>query len=184
MNPGGNFGNVTNHSGTVGAAVTAIENRIPGIAVSIEHDGVDAGKAFAAEHAARPTVASYVAKAIGVLQKTRGKGAPLIPGGGLNINYPIAYNNAGTAVVAPRGARITRIGTGDAIVLGYVKTVGGDYDIKAGICGAPTPCAGEKRAHADTTAITDNWISISPLDGDWSASPPGALAGRLRPLLG
>lgn len=183
MNPGGNFGNVTNHSGTVGAAATAIEKGVPGIAVSIEHDGVDAGKAFAAELAARPKVATFVTEVITQLQKNRGKGDSLIPGGGLNINWPITYNKAGTAVVPPRGARITRIGSGDAIVLGYTKNAGGDYEIAAGICGAPTPCGGEHRAHADTTAIKNNWISVSPLDADWSRGAPGALTKRLRALL-
>lgn len=181
MNPGGNFGNITNHSGTVGAAVTAIENRVPAIAVSLEHDGVDAGKGFAAELAARPKTAAFVAKVIAQLQKNRGKKDPLIPGGGLNINWPITYK--GSEVVAPRGAKITRIGTGDSIVLNYVANPAGGYDVAAGLCGAPTVCGGETRKNADTAAIKNNWISITPINGDWSTDASGALRSRLHAIL-
>jgi hypothetical protein len=100
-----------------------------------------------------------------------------------NINWPIAYDQAGNVVAGPRGATITRIGTGDAIVLNYTANSTGGYDIAAGLCGAPTPCGGETARHADTAAINGDWISISPLDGNWSTTPGGALSRRLQHLL-
>jgi 5'/3'-nucleotidase SurE len=183
MNPGGNFGRVTNHSGTVGAAVTAIEQGLPAIAVSMEYDATDATRGFAGAAAARPAAAKFVADLVGHLRQARSGDKPLLPEGGLNINWPVAYDQAGLTVVPPGGAELTRIGTGESIVLGYLPAVAGAYPISAGICGLPTPCAAETRQHADTTALAANRISISPLDGDWSSDARKDLDKLLRPML-
>jgi 5'-nucleotidase len=182
INPGSNAGRITNHSGTVGAAVTAIEEGVPAIAVSIEYDAADAAHGLAGATAAQPDAAAFVTKLIARLQQTQ-RGATLLSGG-LNVNWPIAYDRAGLTVVPPKGAKLTRIGTGEAILISYQALPGGTYAVVPGICGLPTSCAGDTRDDADMTAINGNWISVSALDGDWSAHPSAALAKRLKPLLG
>jgi 5'/3'-nucleotidase SurE len=182
INPGGNYGRVTNHSGTVGAAVTAIEQGVPAIAVSMQFDAADAARGFTGAAAARPAAAKYIADLVGALHRGQGD-KPLLPDGGLNINWPVAYDDTGLAVVPPTAAELTRIGTGDAIVLGYQATPGGDYLISAGLCDLPAPCAAETRKDADTTALSNNRISISPLSGDWSTDARKDLDRLLRPML-
>ncbi|HEY3603901.1 MAG TPA: hypothetical protein VGL04_04450, partial [Sporichthyaceae bacterium] len=107
----------------------------------------------------------------------------LLPDGGLNINWPVAYDNTGLRVMPPTAAELTRIGTGDAIVFGYQATPGGGYLISAGLCDLPTPCAAETRKDADTTALDHNRISISPLSGDWSTDARKDLGRLLKPML-
>lgn len=182
INPGGNYGRVTNHSGTVGAAVTAIEQGVPAVAVSMQFDAADAARGFTGAAAARPVAARFVANLIGHLHQAQGDKA-LLPDGGLNINWPVAYDNTGLRVMPPTAAELTRIGTGDAIVFGYQATPGGGYLISAGLCDLPAPCAAETRKDADTTALDHNRISISPLSGDWSTDARKDLGRLLKPML-
>ncbi|HEY3605363.1 MAG TPA: 5'/3'-nucleotidase SurE, partial [Sporichthyaceae bacterium] len=98
INPGGNYGRVTNHSGTVGAAVTAIEQGVPAVAVSMQFDAADAARGFTGAAAARPVAARFVANLIGHLHQAQGDKA-LLPDGGLNINWPVAYDNTGLRVM-------------------------------------------------------------------------------------
>jgi len=195
MNPGGNYGNVTNHSGTVGAAVTAVDLGVPAIAMSIEFDAVDATKlavpgdprtVFAGAQAARPAAAAYVVDLITQLQQTQKRNEPLVPGNGaLNVNWPITYDASGANVVPPTGAAITSVGAGESVTINYAATATpGTYSLALGLCNLPSPCAPETREGADTTAIDANLISITPLDGDWSAPKADkALAKRLGDLV-
>jgi 5'-nucleotidase len=195
MNPGGNFGNVSNHSGTIGAAITAVELGVPAIAMSIEFDAVDATKlavpgdprtVFAGAQAARPAAAGFVVDLIAQLQETQKDDQPLVPGNGaLNVNWPITYDPAATNVVPPAGAAITSIGTGETVTIDYAPTATpGTYDIALGLCNLPSPCEPETRENADTTAIGNNLISISPLDGDWTTPKTAkSVAKRLGDLV-
>jgi len=55
--------------------------------------------------------------------------------------------------------------------------------VSLGLCGLPNPCAPEARKDADTTALADNRISISPLSGDWSIAARKDLDQLLKPML-
>lgn len=78
INRGGNLGENVFYSGTVGAAMEAAINRIPGIAMSVAHKGTG----FRYEHAAK------FARELAQLVLAEG----LPPGVLLNVNVPLIWN--------------------------------------------------------------------------------------------
>jgi 5'-nucleotidase len=181
MNPGANVGRVTNHSGTVGAAVTAMEQGVPAIAVSMQWNALDATRGFTGAAAARPAANSFVVDLIKTLQRDE-SGHTLLSGGGLNINWPVVYDKVGLQLVPPTGVQLTRVGSADAITLGYTPLVGDKYAVAVGLCKLPNPCAAETRKDADTTALDNNRVSVSSLDGDWSTGVGADLSKVLREM--
>lgn len=163
VNFGQNVGSTLNHSGTVGAAVTAREYGVPALAFSAEvpRDLAQIPNTPFAQ------TASY---AVGLIQKVV-KLRLLKPGLVLNVNYP--FVGAGETLGKPV---IAVAGTSDAVGLAFtgdVPKTGGTYQLSAG-----TPPA-ETKKYADTSALARNDIPITPLDGDWTAA-----AGRLLALSG
>lgn len=153
INPGGNYSALTSHSGTVGAATTALEGRVPAIAVSI--DGTAEQSV-----ARRGEVARYAAELVRALAK-RARGGALLPAGiGLNVNYPGAKR--------VRGASLTALDPRSYMDIGYANTTGA--------LGAPglyraTPGA-SKAAPArgsDWHALRQGRISITPIEADLTA---------------
>ncbi|RNL79919.1 5'/3'-nucleotidase SurE [Nocardioides marmorisolisilvae] len=160
VNFGQNVGSTLNHSGTVGAAVTAREYGVPALAFSAE---------VPRDLSQIPFVpfAKTAAFAVELLKKTIGA-KQLKPGLVLNVNYP--FVGAGETLGKPVN---TVAGTSNDIGLtfaGEVPRTGGTYQLSAG-----TPAA-ETRKNADTTALAANNISITTLDGDWSVAPPPFLS--------
>ncbi|MBN7798474.1 5'/3'-nucleotidase SurE [Parahaliea mediterranea] len=95
MNDGQNIGKGAYSSGTVGAAVAAVEKGYPAIAVSHNRFTAEDGMSFAA-------LANFVVDVIAELEAGRTDGAPLLPPGtGLNINNPVG---------PPRGIAHTTLG--------------------------------------------------------------------------
>ncbi|HEX4191358.1 MAG TPA: 5'/3'-nucleotidase SurE [Marmoricola sp.] len=168
INFGQNVGATINHSGTVGAAVTAREYGVPAIALSAEvpqNLSLIPSTPFAA-------TATY---ATGLLTSLVKKGS-LKPGLVLNVNYPFigAGEKLGKVVS-------TVIGTSNGIGFvfsGDVAKTGGTYQLGVG---AASP---ETRKNADTTALADDEISVTTLDGDWTAPAQGGFLGVLLGLLG
>lgn len=158
-NFGQNVGATLNHSGTVGAVVTAHEYGVPALAFSAE---VPRNLAqipltpFAA-------TATFATKLLSTLAKRR----QLKPGLLLNVNYPFVGpdEKLGKPVT-------TRAGTSNDIGLSYtgdVSSNGGTYQLVPG-----TPPA-ETVKNADTTALARNDIPVTRLDADWSTAPGGML---------
>ena len=158
VNFGQNVGSTLNHSGTVGAAVTAREYGVPALAFSAE---------VPRELAQIPNVpfaqtASFATELVGKLVK----GKALKPGLVLNVNYPFVA--AGETLGKPVS---TVAGMSNDIGLtfgGDVPRTGGTYQLTAG-----TPPA-ETRKNADTTALARNDIPITRLDGDWTVPEQGS----------
>jgi 5'-nucleotidase len=154
-NFGQNTGALATHSGTVGAALAGLENGIPSIAVSTELDlkaGQDATiKAF-------PATARYLADLIARLQRAGHGGRVLPPGVALNVNYPIAAGE-------PRGTRVTRLGK-TSFVLPKYQPAGPDTYVVA----PDFPTAPEPVRNADTTALARDYVTVTPMDGDWTLS--------------
>lgn len=166
-NFGQNIGATLNHSGTVGAAVTAHEYAVPAVAVSAE---------VPRDLAQIPNVpfagaADFTVKLLGGLVKRNLLADDLV----LNVNYPFvgAGETLGRAVKADVG-RSSDLGLTYA---GDVPATGGTYQLSAG---AP---ATETRPNADTTALAANNIPVTALDGDWGRVMPVGiwlLLGSLR----
>lgn len=159
VNFGQNVGSTLNHSGTVGAVVTAREYGVPALAFSAE---------VPRDLALIPSTPFAKTAAFGVdLVAKLVKGKTLKPGLVLNVNYPFvgAGETLGKAVN-------TVAGTSNDIGLtfsGDVPKTGGTYQLSAG-----TPAA-ETVKNADTTALARNDIPISTLDGNWTVPQPGFL---------
>ncbi|MEU5884055.1 5'/3'-nucleotidase SurE [Spirillospora sp. NPDC047279] len=151
-NFGHNAGAIATHSGTVGAAVTGLENGVPAIAVSTELD-LQAGQE--ATLRAFPATAAYVAGLVGRLRGAAG-GRVLPAGVALNVNYPITASG-------PRGTKVTRLGRTAFVVPAYQQAGPDTYVITPRFPADPEPVRG-----ADTTALAQDYVSVTPLDADWT----------------
>jgi 5'/3'-nucleotidase SurE len=163
INPGGNYTSVANHSGTVAAAIAALENDVPAIAVSVD------GKTLDQSVALKDKVAAYTSEVVTALARAARDRALLPEGVGLNINYP------GTTEV--KGTSLTRMDPNGYLRFGFTNTTGapgqpGTYALRiGGPTGAPTP-------GSDWSALQDGRISITPIDVDLTADPRGAARVR------
>jgi 5'/3'-nucleotidase SurE len=159
INPGGNYSSLLNHSGTVGAAVAALELDVPGIAVSIDGDATQIA-------AATDEVADYTVRLVAALGR-RARGGDLLPDGvGLNVNYPARQE--------PTGARLTRQDPNSYIAFSYRNTTGalGEPGVYTQAFGAPTvaPMPG-----SDWAAVSSGAVSIQPITADRTAQRRGGL---------
>jgi 5'-nucleotidase len=171
-NFGQNSGGLVPHSGTVGAATTAIGLGVPAIAVSTERD-IAAGTQPTID--AFPATAEFVVDAIETLQRSA-RGALLPDGQALNINFPVVTVGDGL----PDGVSLTQVGEWSLFETHYQAVAPGTYVVVPGLLPFDEPVR-----NADTTALAADRISISVLDGDLGA---GLLASgqtflRLSPLL-
>ncbi len=163
VNFGQNVGATLNHSGTVGAAVTAAENGVAAIALSAEVP-------FSLADIPNVPFTQTSAYAVTLLRQLVGAGR-LKPSLLLNVNYP--FVGSGEQL----GKAVTTVaGTSDLLGLTYagdVPKTGGTYQLSAGTAAAET------RAGADTAALKANNISVTQLDGDWTLPNGEDLAGLL-----
>jgi 5'/3'-nucleotidase len=163
VNFGQNVGATLNHSGTVGAAVTAAENGVAAIALSAEVP-------FSLADIPNVPFTQTSAYAVSLLQQLVGAGR-LKPSLLLNVNYP--FVGAGEQL----GKAVTTVaGSSDLLGLTYggdVPKTGGTYQLSAGAAAAET------RAGADTAALKANKISVTQLDGDWTLPGGEDLVGLL-----
>jgi len=175
MNSGQNVGRAVNHSGTVGAAVTAAEEGVPSIAVSIGLNFADAGTNFSQTTAAAPHAAAYVKELIDQLRDTAKKGEPLLPDRvALNLNYPVVLDSSGLFDPALVGQpRVTVVGHGEVVRPRYlpIPSAPGMYAALGSICGLQVPCDAETVRDADTTALAEGAISLTPLAVDGAVNP-------------
>lgn len=170
-NFGHNAGRVANHSGTVGAAVTALALGVPAIAVSTELDRTAGPDATLAAFA--PT-ARFTTALVARLAETAGEGPLLPPGIALNVNYPVVGMGAPATGVA-----WTRIGERLIVRPGYRPAPDGGFTLVPVLPETPDP-----GGDTDTAALAADRVSMTAIDGDWSAGGPsaGALARRLGAL--
>ena len=168
VNFGQNVGATLNHSGTVGAAVTAREYGVPAVALSAEVPRDLAQIPFTPF----AQTAGFATELVAKLVRT----GNLKPGLVLNVNYP--FLATGETLGKPAN---TVAGTSNDIGLNFagdVPRTGGTYQLSAGVPAAET------RKNADTTALAANRISITRLDGDWTWPDSGGLLAVLLTLFG
>lgn len=153
INPGGNYSSIVNHSGTVAAAIIALENDVPAIAVSI---------GGTSPVAVKDRVAEYTSDVVAALARNARGGALLPEGLGLNINHP------GTTSVT--GTSLTRMDPNSYLRFGFTNTTGapGQPGTYALTLGGPT---GTPAPGSDWSALQAGKISITPISADLSASP-------------
>jgi 5'/3'-nucleotidase SurE len=156
-NIGQNIGAGTVHSGTVGAAVTALNDGVSAIAVSTEID-------FATNVGPFAETGAFVVKLVAALRK-QVKGSQLLPKAvGLNVNYPLVEDGG-----APADVVLTQNGRGflDLTYTGALPTTVGESSSLTIGFNLAVP---ESEEHADTTALAANMVSISTLEPDYDAA--------------
>ncbi|MDP9862249.1 MULTISPECIES: 5'/3'-nucleotidase SurE [Streptosporangium] len=168
-NLGQNIGGIVNNSGTVGAAVTAIDLGMPAIAVSTEFDFENMQNTVAN----MPATADFIVRLVARLQHTA-RGRRLLPKhAGLNVNYPTRPNLA-----SPTGIAFTRQTREELFGVAYKASGGDTYTMKVSFEET------EGEARSDLAALTQGKVSITPIDADWTADPAtyAATAARLAGL--
>lgn len=148
INRGENVGALTVNSGTVNAAIAAIHNGVPAIAVSLGIPAPDDRYAAAAQ---------LVVRVVERLQKEAHGAALLPPQTGLNINYP----GAGT----PKGVLLTQVGSFSPFVVGPRLQADGSLQFGATVDMKPHGTAVAEITE-EGVALREGYVSISVLDGD------------------
>jgi 5'-nucleotidase len=153
-NIGNNLGGVTPHSGTVGAAIAALNRGIPAIAVSGANGNV----------AAAPLLAEITLRIVTAFEN---QGRITLPAGvGLNVNVPVLDSKR---TAASYRFAFTQIGSGANPTY--------TFQIHAGDSPAPfSPRAPiDNSPGSEVNAFADgNTVTISPIQGTYQAQPEQA----------
>lgn len=175
-NEGANIGVLSSFSGTVGAIVAALHmsgEPIPGIAISANPVDIDGDVHSEANLAHGREVADFLARLVAHLEsKQVERGGLLPPGIALNVNYP---------AVSPdeiRGVGIYQHGRNLSALFSYMANA------RQGSGESPLPPSLSDTSHlgivpraeqpsaadGDIAALLDGYITIVPIDGDYTAS--------------
>lgn len=161
INQGANLGPATPISGTVGAVISALQMLqppVPGIAISsnlIDENPRSKDNVLLAER-----ISDFIARLIAGLQQQRCGEARLLPKGlALNINYPPL------PAEKIKGVRLAAQGQAPYFRLSFKAAEGGLY---LPAFGGPKPA--EEVADADTPLFNAGYVTIVPIDGDYSTS--------------
>jgi 5'-nucleotidase len=154
INFGQNIGAGTISSGTVGAAITATGLGIPSIAISqaVHPEDVSQTELYF------PDAAVFVVALVKQLMASR-NGGPILPEEiTLNVNNPPLHRSA------LNGVRLTRQGRSTLYKIVYTTSEDGTVLMRF-----KPSTKREPVSNADTTAIAEGYVSITPLDGSWTA---------------
>lgn len=154
INSGPNVSASINDSGTVGAAISAIDNGVPAVAFSGHVEPVS-------DTVTRPTylaAADFGAQLIGKLRANR----LLTDAYVLNVNYPDVTNGQ-----KPGKPVWTRVGLGTFGVHTYTPTASGSRTFTIGWAVCPADhCVNEPRRDADSTALFAGKITLTAISRD------------------
>lgn len=175
INKGANLGPATGISGTVGATIAAIEvidPPIAAIAISTDPLGANFSEEENTQHLQR--ISAFIVNLVGRLTQERCKSGLLLPQGlALNINYPPLPTTEIKGIVireqgqAPYFKISYRPSKDDAnVYLPVFKTQAVEKDI----------------LQSDTLSYHQGYITIVPIDGDYTSSNP-ALHALIEPLI-
>lgn len=170
INLGQNLGNNVMLSGTVGAAMMAVQHGVPGIAISAGlHLGEAAGEPrFQSTLAAYPGAAALTARLVAMLAHNRGA-ALLPPAQVLNVNYPALPDGK------PKGVVWARASTFGGFRMTYDES--GPGTVKSGMA---HDIDGQAETISDTGRFADGYVTLSVLNPNWNADPSAAAAVRAR----
>ncbi len=165
INEGENTGVTTISSGTVSAAVAALTQGVPSIAVSAGVDFAEAGIGFPSTDIAYGVGGAFTVDLIADLIATAGDG-PLLPEGvGLSVNVPVGEIE---------GARFTRLDEVSALGISFGPLPGGGA--------GPTIATGVPNDEplSEGSRFLDGFITVTPIDGSYTAEPATRTAVETR----
>ncbi|WP_084962485.1 5'/3'-nucleotidase SurE [Thermoactinospora rubra] len=152
-NAGQNVAAVVNHSGTVGAAIAALDAGVPAVAFSTAVDTTTTPPSF-------PSAQRSIAFAVRLVARLGDPRRVLPPRTVLNVNYPV--RPGGTVSFA-------RLGTLAFVSTRYApapEVCAACYRVLPVLATEPDPVR-----DADRTLLDAGHVTITPLDGSWEASP-------------
>jgi 5'/3'-nucleotidase SurE len=162
-NLGQNLGPVSTSSGVIGAAIWAIHEGIPAVAVSA---GVDFAEAhsdppFKSSLAAMERTGSIIVGLLARLEASRAEAGSLLPPGtGLSVNVPLQAH--------PKGPVLTRVGRANSLRIEMLP----DHDFaETGNVVArilPNPSSSTLDPTSESDMFSAGYVTITPIDGDWS----------------
>jgi 5'/3'-nucleotidase SurE len=177
INDGQNIGRTAITSGTVGAVVAALQNGIPGIAISRHRFAGDDGLSFEG-------AADLVAKVIAELEANQIEGQPLLPPvTGLNMNTPqgaplgIASTSLGIDADIRFGPALNDDGGVDLGFAGFLtlaEILGGDDAAADALINNPEATIDDYAAagldvNDEAQMFVANFVTITTIDGDLTA---------------
>jgi 5'/3'-nucleotidase SurE len=158
INQGENLGNTATSSGTVSAAVAAIQRGVPAIAVSAGIKLSEQAQGFPSTRQTYEVATQYVVDLIAQLQATQGSDSILPQGVGLNINVPTVDQRLGTAFTEFDSATSLAIGFGSLPTGGQGLTIAVNQ-----------PSANPKPTSEGEQFLAGK-ITVTPFDGNWGTS--------------
>ncbi len=165
-NAGQNIGAATVHSGTVGAAVTALNDGVPAIAVSTEIN-------FTNGQGPYTETAAFIVDLLSTMQTERRHGNLLPLGVGLNVNYPLVEGGG-----SPAGVASVENGRG-FLDLDYTGALPATVGASTSLGVSPGLTAVETVANSDTAALAANQIAISAIEPDYDTSSDQSHVDRI-----
>jgi 5'/3'-nucleotidase SurE len=177
INAGSNLSRITNHSGTVAAATTAIDRGVPALAVSAAYRGEfvpDDDWTLAPDFEG---AADLVVDVVASLQRRASSCTTLMPRNvGLSVNYP------GTPV---KGVKRATFAMHDPIPTTYTETADGRYEVGYSLAAMYAAYADQvSRTSVDYELLARGYSTLTPIDGDMSIATTEAARSRfLNPIL-
>ncbi len=175
INKGANLGPATGISGTVGATTAAIEvidPPIAAIAISTDPLGPNFSEEENTEHLQR--ISAFIVNLVGRLSQERCKSGLLLPQGlALNINYPPLPS------AEIKGIVIREQGQAPYFKISYRPS---KDDANVYLPVFQTQVVESDIAQSDTLAYHQGYITIVPLDGDYTSKNP-AFNALIEPLI-
>jgi len=173
INFGPNLGVGLHASGTVGAAIVALLNGFPAIAVSagmLWEEALHESRLFPSTHRVLEPAAEFTCSVIESLRASPGHSGKLLPTGlMLNINYPALPREEIRGVLYPE------VSSGHMIELGYRRCKETGHVIPSYYPGVDPDRPQEEEG--DIKAHMEGYITISPVKPSWN--PPADEANEL-----
>jgi 5'/3'-nucleotidase SurE len=160
INPGENIGRTAVSSGTVSAAVAALNRGVPAIAVSLGINLAESSTGYPSTIAAYKPTSLFIVRLIAQLEATKKQNAKLLPSGiGLSINVPVTEN---------KGIAFTRLERFTPLDLTFGELPGGGVGLQ--IFPVSLPLGSIPNPRSEGEQFVSGFTTITPIDGDWSAS--------------
>ncbi|MFJ8659580.1 5'/3'-nucleotidase SurE [Streptomyces sp. NPDC093795] len=155
-NYGPNVASVVNESGTVGAALAAIDEGVPAVALNSSYDPAVTDSLEVADHTYRKT-AEYGAEFIAGLRARDLFTTEYV----VNVNYP--HHAEGQR---PRGTAWTSVGTQKLVKLRYTAQ-GDTFAVGGELCAPDAPdCRPETKRHPDFALLQRGYVTVTPISPD------------------
>lgn len=159
INPGENIGRTAVSSGTVSAAVAAVNRGVPAIAVSLGINLAESSTGYPSTIAAYKPTSDFIVRVIAQLEATKKQNAKLLPNGvGLNINVPVNGS---------KGIAFTRLERFTPLDFTFGELPGGGVGLQIVPVNLPVDRIPNPRSEGEQFA--SGFTTITPIDGDWSA---------------